>query len=381
MALNIIVVCVQLVFLIFGIMENNYAIIMAGGIGSRFWPFSTHQNPKQFLDILGTGRSLIQLTFDRLSKICPVNQIYIVTNSDYKSLISDQLPEIPNGNVLFEPVRRNTAPCVAYGCYKIHHENPDANILVAPSDHLILKEEAYLNAIRSAFKASSEQDILITLGITPTRPDTGYGYIQATDEELDTDNQILKVKTFTEKPNKELAQVFYESGDFSWNSGMFVWSSKSIVKSFEKNMIEIHELFKGGYGIYDTVKESEFINEIYAQCVNISVDYAILEKANNIYVLPCDIGWTDLGTWGSLYNQVEHDDDKNAIVGDGVKLYNSSNNVISNPTDKLVVIDGLENFIVVNTEDALLVCKKEDEQKIKQFVTDLSSTKKYKKYI
>lgn len=362
-------------------MENNYAIIMAGGIGSRFWPFSTQTKPKQFLDILGTGRSLIQLTFDRLSKICPPDQIYIVTNEDYEGLISEQLPEIPKDNVLFEPVRRNTAPCVAYGCYKIHDKNPNANILVAPSDHLIIKEEEYLNTIKDAFIASSEKDILITLGITPTRPDTGYGYIQATDEQFGSNKNILKVKTFTEKPDKELAQVFYESGDFSWNSGMFIWSSKSIVKSFEENMFEIHDLFKDGFGIYATEKEHDFIQEIYAQCVNISVDYAILEKAKNVYVLPCDIGWTDLGTWGSLYTQVDKDEKENAIVGENVKIYKSSKNIISNPTDKLMVIDGLEDFIVVNTNDALLICKKDDEQKIKQFVTDLSSTKKHKKFI
>ena len=362
-------------------MENNYAIIMAGGIGSRFWPFSTHEKPKQFLDILGTGRSLIQLTFDRLSKICPSNQIFIVTNNEYEKLIAEQLPEIPKDNVLFEPVRRNTAPCVAYGCYKIHDKNPNANILVAPSDHLIMKEEEYLKTIQSAYKAASENDILITLGIKPTRPDTGYGYIQATDEKLVPNLNILKVKTFTEKPNQEIAQVFYDSGDFSWNSGMFIWSSKSIVKSFEENMPKIHNLFIDGFGIYSSAKEKDFINQIYAQCVNISVDYAILEKANNVYVLACDIGWTDLGTWGSLYTQVKKDEKENAIIGDSVKIYNSSNNVISNPTDKLMVIDSLDNFIVVNTEDALLICKKEDEQKIKQFVTDLNSTKKYKKYI
>tara|TARA_B100000683_G_scaffold213650_1_gene208653 strand:+ start:5872 stop:6936 length:1065 start_codon:yes stop_codon:yes gene_type:complete len=354
---------------------------MAGGIGSRFWPFSTHTKPKQFLDILGTGRSLIQLTFDRLSKICPQDQIFIVTNDDYQSLIREQLPEIPENNILFEPVRRNTAPCVAYGCYKIHDKNPNANILVAPSDHLIMNESDYLAVIKKAFKASSENDILITLGITPTRPDTGYGYIQATDETLGSESRLLKVKTFTEKPDKALAEVFYESGDFSWNSGMFIWSSKSIVKSFETNMLNIHELFKEGFGSYSTEKERDFINEIYAQCVNISVDYAILEKADNVFVLPCDIGWTDLGTWGSLFNRVDKDEKDNAIVGKSVKVYNSSNNMISNPTDKLMVIDGLDNFIVVNTEDALLVCKKDDEQKIKQFVTDLNSTKKYKKYI
>ena len=354
---------------------------MAGGVGSRFWPFSTQENPKQFLDILGIGKSLIQLTFERLSKVCPKDQIFIVTNDDYADLIDQQLPEIPKDNILFEPVRRNTAPCVAYGCYKIHDKNPNANILVAPSDHLIIKEEDYLNAIRAAFDSCADEDILITLGITPTRPDTGYGYIQATDISLESNKDLLKVKTFTEKPNKELAEVFFESGDFSWNSGMFIWSSKSIVNSFKQNMFEIHDLFKDGFGIYCTDKEHDFIQEIYAQCVNISVDYAILEKADNVYVLPCDIGWTDLGTWGSLYNQVDKDPNENAIVGKSVKLYNSTKNIISNPTDKLIVIDGLEDYIVVNTSDALLICKKDDEQKIKQFVTDLGSTKEFKKFI
>ena len=362
-------------------MKNNYAIIMAGGVGSRFWPFSTQENPKQFLDILGIGKSLIQLTFERLSKVCPKDQIFIVTNDDYADLIDQQLPEIPKDNILFEPVRRNTAPCVAYGCYKIHDKNPNANILVAPSDHLIIKEEDYLNAIRAAFDSCANEDILITLGITPTRPDTGYGYIQATDISLESNKDLLKVKTFTEKPNIELAEVFFESGDFSWNSGMFIWSSKSIVNSFKQNMFEIHDLFKDGFGIYCTDKEHDFIQEIYAQCVNISVDYAILEKADNVYVLPCDIGWTDLGTWGSLYNQVDKDPNENAIVGKSVKLYNSAKNIISNPTDKLIVIDGLEDYIVVNTSDALLICKKDDEQKIKQFVTDLGSTKEFKKFI
>jgi mannose-1-phosphate guanylyltransferase len=362
-------------------MKNNYAIIMAGGVGSRFWPFSTQENPKQFLDILGIGKSLIQLTFERLSKVCPKDQIFVVTNDDYADLIDKQLPEIPKDNILFEPVRRNTAPCVAYGCYKIHDKNPNAKILVAPSDHLIIKEEDYLNAIRAAFSSCAHEDILITLGIKPTRPDTGYGYIQATEISMESNKDLLKVKTFTEKPNKELAEVFFESGDFSWNSGMFIWSSKSIVNSFKQNMFEIHDLFKDGFGIYCTDKEHDFIQEIYAQCVNISVDYAILEKADNVYVLPCDIGWTDLGTWGALYNQVEKDSKDNAIVGKSVKLYNSVKNIISNPTDKLIVIDGLEDYIVVNTSDALLICKKDNEQKIKQFVTDLGSTKEYKKFI
>lgn len=362
-------------------MKNNYAIIMAGGIGSRFWPLSTHKKPKQFLDILGVGRSLIQLTFDRLSKICPAEQILIVTNEDYEDLIFEQLPEVLRENVLFEPVRRNTAPCVAYGCYKIHESNPEANILVAPSDHLIIKEDAYLKAIKTGFDASAAHDILITLGITPTRPDTGYGYIQATENKLDNNADLLKVKTFTEKPDKDLAQMFFESGDFSWNSGMFIWSSKSIVASFKQNMPQIHELFEAGFGKYYTEGEVAFIQEIYAQCVNISVDYAILEKAKNVYVLPCDIGWTDLGTWGSLYTQIKPDDKENAIVGKKVKVYNSTNNVISNPTDKLMVIDGVHDCIVVSTDESLLICKKGDEQRIKQFVTDLGSDKLTKRFI
>jgi|TARA_B100000795_G_scaffold88620_1_gene64444 mannose-1-phosphate guanylyltransferase len=362
-------------------MENNYAIIMAGGIGSRFWPFSTAEKPKQFLDILGMGKSLIQLTFDRLSKVCPPENIYVVTNNQYADLIHEQLKDIPTDNVLFEPVRRNTAACVAYGCYKIHDKNPNAKILVAPSDHLIIKEVEYIDQIKKAFKICTSNNILVTLGITPTRPDTGYGYIQATEDSLEGFDELKKVKTFTEKPDKELAQIFFESGDFSWNSGMFIWSSKSIVESFEQNMNEIHLLFESGFGKFSTKNESDFINEIYAQCVNISVDYAILEKANNVYVLPCDIGWTDLGTWGSLHDQVEKDENQNAVVGKSVKTYHCKNMMISNPTDKLVVIDGLEDYIVVNSASALLICKKEDEQKIKQFVNDLGSTKTLKKYI
>jgi len=362
-------------------MENNYAIIMAGGIGSRFWPFSTAEKPKQFLDILGMGKSLIQLTFDRLAKVCPPENIYVVTNNKYADLIHEQLKDIPTDNVLFEPVRRNTAPCVAYGCYKIHDKNPNAKILVAPSDHLIIKEVEYIDQIKKAFKICTSNNILVTLGITPTRPDTGYGYIQATEDTLEGFNELKKVKTFTEKPDKELAQIFFESGDFSWNSGMFIWSSKSIVESFEQNMNEIHLLFESGFGKFSTKNESDFINEIYAQCVNISVDYAILEKANNVYVLPCDIGWTDLGTWGSLHDQVKKDENQNAVVGKSVKTYHCKNMMISNSTDKLVVIDGLEDYIVVNSASALLICKKEDEQKIKQFVNDLGSTKTLKKYI
>jgi mannose-1-phosphate guanylyltransferase len=362
-------------------MENNYAIIMAGGIGSRFWPFSTAEKPKQFLDILGMGKSLIQLTFDRLAKVCPPENIYVVTNNKYADLIHEQLKDIPTDNVLFEPVRRNTAPCVAYGCYKIHDKNPNAKILVAPSDHLIIKEVEYIDQIKKAFKICTSNNILVTLGITPTRPDTGYGYIQATEDSLEGFNELKKVKTFTEKPDKELAQIFFESGDFSWNSGMFIWSSKSIVESFEQNMNEIHLLFESGFGKFSTKNESDFINEIYAQCVNISVDYAILEKANNVYVLPCDIGWTDLGTWGSLHDKVKKDENQNAVVGKSVKTYHCKNMMISNSTDKLVVIDGLEDYIVVNSASALLICKKEDEQKIKQFVNDLGSTKTLKKYI
>lgn len=360
--------------------KDNYALIMAGGIGSRFWPLSTNKKPKQFLDILGTGKSLIQLTFERLIHSCPKENIFVVTSNEYEDLVKEHIPELPVQNIISEPVRRNTAPCVAYGCYKIYSANKNAKILVAPSDHLIINQIEFNKVIKECFEAASD-DILITLGIQPTRPETGYGYIQSTNKLHSTYSELEKVKTFTEKPNKELAKVFLNSGDFYWNSGMFVWSAESIVKSFFENCNELHEIFKEGFDKYGTEKENEFVNKAYALSTSISVDYAILEKAKNIYVHPCDIGWTDLGTWGSLYTLIDKDEDKNATVGNAVKTYDCKNSLISNNSNKLIVAQGLKDHIVINTDDILLICKKDEEQRIKGFVNDLSEDKKLKKFI
>jgi len=351
--------------------ENNYCVIMAGGIGSRFWPMSRSSYPKQFIDILGTGQSLLQQTFERLTKLCKAEQIYIVTNEDYKQLVIDQLG-VDESQVLCEPSRRNTAPCIAYANYVIAKKNPNANIMVAPADHLILKEERFLEVMQKALEYTAENEALLTLGIKPSRPDTGYGYIQFDDS---TDSEIKKVKTFTEKPNLELAKQFVESGEFSWNSGMFIWSLKSISKAFEELLPNIDSLFKEKADDFGTANETQAIEAVYAVCKSISIDYGIMEKSSNVYVISADIGWSDLGTWGSIYGHLKHDKEGNAVVGKNVMLYDSKNNIVSVPEDKLVVLQGLDDYIVVESNDSLLVCRKEDEQMIKQFVTDIKLNK------
>lgn len=357
--------------------KNTFCVIMAGGIGSRFWPKSKTNYPKQFLDILGTGRTLIQQTYDRLLRFAPKENILIVTNTAYKNLVLEQLPDISENQVLCEPSRRNTAPCIAYANYKIAAQNKNANIIVAPADHLILKEDEFERVVDLALEYTSKNDCLITLGIKPTRPDTGYGYIQFDNDS--TDSEIKKVKTFTEKPNLVLAKEFVASGEFSWNSGMFIWSLKSILKAFQQYLPEIDNLFKEGEKLYNTDKEEDFIAKTYAVCKNISIDYGIMEKANNVFIINADIGWSDLGTWGSIYNHLKHDENGNAIVGKNVLMYDASNCIVNAPNDKLIVLQGLDNYIVVQTEDTLLVCKKEDEQKIKEIVNDLK-IKKLSKY-
>ena len=352
-------------------MNNNYAVIMAGGVGSRFWPMSTSKMPKQFLDVLGTGETLLQQTFRRLSKICPASQILIVTNTNYKDICRNQLPDIKEKNILCEPARRNTAPCIAYASFKIQSENKNANIIVAPSDHLITNESEFERITKECLEVSKNNDCLITLGIRPNRAETGYGYIQYSDEVCDNNKELRKVKTFTEKPNSELAKQFIESGDFLWNSGMFIWSVRSIVKSIENLLPEIHEVFSEGNELYNTTKETDFINNVFSTCKNISVDYGIMEKSRNVFVYPSDFGWTDLGTWGSLSTHVKKDIDKNAIISDKVLIYDSSKNIIRLPKNKAAVIQGLDGYIVVDTDDALLICKTEEEQKIKQFVADI----------
>ena len=344
---------------------------MAGGIGSRFWPMSRTSFPKQFIDILGTGQTLIQQTFDRLQRLAPKENIYIVTNDLYKELVLEQL-SIDEGQILCEPNRRNTAPCIAYANYKIAKKNPEANIIVAPADHLILKENRFVEVMEKALTFTASNDALVTLGIQPSRPDTGYGYIQFDDNGSE---EIKKVKTFTEKPNLELAQQFLDSGDFSWNSGMFIWSLAAIQRSFENLLPDIDSLFKEQESKIDTAEEIEAIEKVYSVCKSVSIDYGVMEKAENVYVISADIGWSDLGTWGSIYTHLEHDDHQNAVVGDNVMLYDSKDCIVSVPKDKLVVLQGLKNYIVVEANNTLLVCKKKDEQKIKQFVTDIKLNK------
>ena len=351
--------------------KNNYAVIMAGGIGSRFWPMSKVTFPKQFLDILGTGETLIQQTFNRLQRVCPKENILIVTNKNYKDLCLEQLPNVIESNILCEPAMRNTAPCVAYAAFKIQSMNENANMIIAASDHIILKEDEFVRVASDCLEVVAKNDILLTLGITASRPDTGYGYIQFTTEKLDNHQRIRKVKTFTEKPNQELALNFLDSGDFLWNSGMFVWSAKSITLAFRKQLRDMYDVFEQGKQFYNTSKETEFIDRIFPGCKNISIDYGIMEKSENVYVYPTDLGWSDLGTWGSLYAHLDLDENRNAVQGNKVMLYDSADNIIKVPNDKVVVMQGMNGYIVVENEGILLICKKENEQQIKQFVADL----------
>ena len=354
--------------------KDYFCVIMAGGVGARFWPMSRTDHPKQFIDILGTGETLIQRTFKRFVKICPAENIYIVTNEIYKDLVTKQIPEIPENNIVLEPAMRNTAPCIAYANYKINAVNPDAKIVVAPSDHLILDEDQFLNDILKALEAATENNWLVTLGIKPSRPDTGYGYIQYDDQEKYEKNpRISKVKTFTEKPDAELAEKFLESGDFLWNAGIFIWSLKSIMNAFDEHLDDVNDLFRDGIGKYNTPEEKGFIDEIYASCRKISIDYGVMEKASNVYVQSVDFGWSDLGTWGSLYEVWKKDENRNAVSGKKVMLYDTRNCIINMPKDKLVVLQGLDDYIVVEEDDALLVCKKSDEQQIRQFVNDIKN--------
>ena len=347
---------------------------MAGGIGSRFWPMSTSKMPKQFLDVLGNGETLLQQTFRRLSKICPPSQILIVTNTDYKDICKKQLPNIKEQNILCEPARRNTAPCIAYASFKIQHENRDANIIVAPSDHLITNEDEFERIVKECLEVSAQKDYLITLGIKPSRPETGYGYIQFSDKSCKENETLRKVKTFTEKPNLEIAQQFLDSGDFLWNSGMFIWSVSSIVLSIEKLLPDMYEVFLEGKELYNTEDEIDFINRVFPTCKNISIDYGIMEKSKNVFVYPSDFGWSDLGTWGSLENHIEADEFNNTLISKQVLLYDSENNIVRLPKEKVAVIQGMDGYIIVDTKEALLICKKEEEQKIKQFVADIKNS-------
>lgn len=358
-------------------MKHNYCVIMAGGVGSRFWPMSRSVHPKQFIDVLGIGKSLLQQTYERYAhKLCPPENILVVTHASYKDMVKKQLPEILDENILCEPLRKNTAPCIAYASYKIAKKDPKALVVVAPSDHLILKDKTFGKAIKACYEKAASEDCLITMGIRPMRPDTGYGYIQYVESKVkEKDPRIKKVKTFTEKPDLEMAQFFLQSGDFLWNSGIFTWSISSIIKAMEKYMPEEAALFREGKDAYNTPAEKKYIEKVYEQCKNISIDYGVMEKADNVYVRSSAIGWSDLGTWGSLYQHMEKDKDKNAVVGKNVMLYQSKGCIVHVPKNKLVVMEGLEDYIVVESEDILLICKKQDEQQIRNFVNEVKARK------
>lgn len=339
---------------------------MAGGVGSRFWPFSRNNRPKQFLDFFGTGRSLLQMTFDRFRKLMPAENILIVSNIIYRDMILEQLPEITSNQILLEPHRRNTAPCIAYAVNRIKSMTTEANIVVAPSDHLIMKENDFIETIKGGLEFVSKNDNLLTLGIKPSRPETGYGYIQI--DEGDTN--LRRVKTFTEKPNAELAQIFYETGEFYWNSGIFLWNLQTIDKAFNDLLPEVSNKFVSGKNFFNTDKEQEFIDNMYPSCPNISIDYGIMEKAENVYVLCSDFGWTDLGTWGSLYEMSPKDENENVSLKCETSFYDSEHNIIALPSGKLAVIEGLNGFIVAESDNVLLICKLDEEQRIRQFVND-----------
>ena len=381
--------------------ENNYCVIMAGGVGSRFWPFSREEKPKQFLDFFGTGRSLLQMTLDRFRPIVPVENMFIVTNIAYKHLILEQVPDIKESQILCEPARRNTAPCIAYATAHIRalclrkagltaanqdwtREEMKANIVVAASDHLILEEEKFRQAILKAFDFVSENNAICTLGMQPTRPETGYGYIQFVADELnEVENRktaslkversegIYPVKTFTEKPNLEMAKVFLESGDFLWNSGIFIWNLQTISEAFRYLLPEVADRFREGELLMGTEKEEKFIEDIFPKCPNISIDYGIMEKAENVYVIPSSFGWSDLGTWGSLYELSEKDEDGNVSLHSEAHFHEAKGNIVVLEPGKKVIVQGVDDMIIAEEKGALLVCKKAEEQRIKQFVSEL----------
>jgi len=353
--------------------QDTYCVIMAGGVGSRFWPISRTANPKQFLDILGTGKTLIQQTYDRFKPICPVENFLIVTSDEYKEIVIEQLPELSEEQILLEPLRRNTAPCIAYANTIIKTKNRNAKIVVTPADHLIMNEEVFRTNITTGLKFVDENDALLTLGIKPHKPETGYGYIQSGKKVGDNFPNFNKVKTFTEKPNLDMAKVFVESGEFFWNSGIFLWSLNSIVDSFNSHLNEVQALFDKLETHIGTDNEAKELSNTYMECKNISIDYGVMEKANNVFVQTADFGWSDLGTWSSLHEYSEKDKNNNAKINGKILLYDSKECIVHAPAEKRVVIQGLENYIVVESKNALLICPMENEQQIRQFTADVKT--------
>lgn len=347
--------------------QKPYIVIMAGGIGSRFWPYSRKNKPKQFLDILGTGRSLLQMTYDRFREVADPSRFLIVTHKNYLNLVLEQLPELNPDQILAEPLQKNTANCIAYSAYKIHAFDPEATLIVTPADHLILRENRFQESIQKALDAAQEEGHLITIGIKPNRPETGYGYIQYHEDIQQGSAQ--KVKTFTEKPNSKLAKAFFESGDFVWNSGMFVWKVKSLIDAFKAHMPDVAEVFEEGSEHFGKATEEEFLNRAYTLVKNISIDYGILEKSDQVYVVLGDFGWSDLGSWRSLHEIREKDEHDNVVEANGM-LFDTHHSYIKSDSEKLVVVQGLENYLISDTDNVLLICKLDAEKKFREFVSN-----------
>jgi len=351
-------------------MKNNFLVIMAGGIGSRFWPMSTEKLPKQFHDILGIGKTLLQLTLERFEKICPIENIFIITNEQYFDITKSQLPMLNDNQIIGEAFRRNTAPCIAYAAHKINKINKNANMIVAPSDHIILNQTYFEEVIHSGINCAENQNALVTIGIEPSRPDTGYGYIEY---ELKENCKYNKVIQFKEKPNRAKALEYMSKGNFVWNSGMFIWKNSTILNEFSIHLPNIHQLFTSATKYYNTAEEKTHLLNIYEKCSDISIDYGIMEKATNVITIPSQLQWSDLGTWRSLYDQLEKSDNGNTIKGNKIIISDSENNLIHLSGNKKCIIHGLNEYIVVDQNDMLLICKMEDEQKIKSLVSKLSS--------
>ncbi|MCM1077978.1 MAG: mannose-1-phosphate guanylyltransferase [Bacteroidales bacterium] len=349
-------------------MNNNHLVIMAGGVGSRFWPMSTEETPKQFIDVLGVGKSLLQLTMQRFAGICAPENVWVVTNAAYVEKVHDQLPDIPRENILSEPCRRNTAPCICYVSWRIKTKNPKANIVVTPSDHIVTDTQEFQRVIKSALQFTSESDAIVTLGMKPTRPETGYGYIQA-DLSSNTvrNKEIFAVEQFREKPDLETAKEYVKHNNYFWNAGIFVWSASTIITAFRLYAPTINRIFEGLENVYGTDGEQAMIDKMYPECESISVDYAIMENAEDIYVQPSDFGWSDLGTWGSLWTLTKHDVNGNGCIGDNVRMIDSRNCIVHTMEEKQVVVQGLDGYIIAEKDDTLLICKLSEEQRIKNF--------------
>ena len=348
-------------------MKDNYSLIMAGGIGSRFWPMSTPERPKQFLDVLGIGKSLLQMTYERLLYVSPVENIYILTNTDYKEMVLEQLPDLTPDQVLCEPQRKNTAPCIAYAAAKIHALNANANLIVSPADHLIIQQDNFAETVNTGLKASA-QGRIATIGIKPIRPDTGYGYIEFDSSKESQPNDVIAVDQFREKPDLATAQSFLDAGNFYWNSGIFIWKSATVLNALKEFQPELYDLFARDLSFYNTSNEQEKVNHCFEVCEDISIDFAVMEHAKNIDIVLSNFDWSDLGTWGSLNSHLNHDEKGNSTIGAKTHIFNTEDCIINIENDKTAVIDSLKGYIVIQSEDRLMILKKENEQALKEFV-------------